>query len=655
MNKYKKYMYIGIFILLISLVGSVGTYAWFTWISPSNTKLTLSIGPLADVTFTSGNDINITNLAPVYNYTDGVSTTFTIKNYDSTSSLLYKVKLDITTIDNELKDESFKYTLLKDNSVVKEGNLSLTNNGTTLILNTASLDKAYSSTYSRTSTYKLYFWIDGNMENNPNMMNKSLIGKIDVGIETNVLTNTESNISSTSKFLNTSIARENISTLSFVDNIDVPEGLTTEDVSANKDGSILMWYTDTDGDGNYDVTIGSNNKIYLPTGYHYFSDLTNVTSINFSNIDTSGVTDMRSMFASCSNIEVLDLSNFDTSNVVSMGGFGYSSWGMFLDCKKLQNINLGSFNTSKVTQMGNMFYNCSSLTSLDLSNFDTSKVTQMGYMFEGCRSLTSLDLSNFDTSNVSYMREMFGGCSNLTSLDLTNFDTNNVTNMGWMFSNCSSLTNLDLSNFDTSKATDMSYMFRYCSSLINLDISNFDTSKVTDMIEMFSNCSSLTSLDLSNFDTSNAAAMSMRSMFSNCSSLTSLDVSSFDTSKVTMMDNMFSGCSSLTSLDLSNFDTSKVTTMYSMFYKCSSLTDLNLSSFTFTKNVSVYCMFSHCSKLEKLDLRNADFANSSSGRPDDGDGLLRNVPTSATIYLKNTEGNKTFMSTYYRRFTPTYV
>ena len=67
MDKYKKFMYIGIFILLISLVSSAGTYAWFNWISPSNTSVTLSIGNLADVTFTSGPDINITNLAPVYN------------------------------------------------------------------------------------------------------------------------------------------------------------------------------------------------------------------------------------------------------------------------------------------------------------------------------------------------------------------------------------------------------------------------------------------------------------------------------------------------------------------------------------------------------------------------------------------------------------
>lgn len=31
MTKEKKYMIIGIFILMITLVGGVGTYAWFTW------------------------------------------------------------------------------------------------------------------------------------------------------------------------------------------------------------------------------------------------------------------------------------------------------------------------------------------------------------------------------------------------------------------------------------------------------------------------------------------------------------------------------------------------------------------------------------------------------------------------------------------------
>ena len=50
---------IGTFAFFILVL--MGTYAWFTWKSSSNTNVTLSIGNLADVTFTSGPDINISN------------------------------------------------------------------------------------------------------------------------------------------------------------------------------------------------------------------------------------------------------------------------------------------------------------------------------------------------------------------------------------------------------------------------------------------------------------------------------------------------------------------------------------------------------------------------------------------------------------------
>ena len=486
MDKYKKFMYIGIFILLISLVSSAGTYAWFTWISPSNTSVTLSIGNLADVTFTSGPDINISNLAPVYNYTDGVSTTFTVRNTNSTDSLLYKVKLEITSIANELKNESFKYTLLKDNKVVKTGNLKDAVSGNTLILNTSSLDKGSTSS-PKISTFKLYFWIDGNIENNFNMMNKSLVGKIDVGVETNVITNTESNISSTSKFLNTEVPRQNITTLKVVDNLDIPEGATVVDVSKNNDNTIKMWYNEADANGNYDITIGSNNTIYAnPSSFELFSNLTNVTSIDLSNMDTSGMTNMFNMFSdntSLTNITFGD--NFNTANVTNMGGMfknctilktiDLSSFdtsnatifaSMFMNCQGLQNLDLKSFNTSNVERMETMFYNCSSLTSLDLSNFNTSKITDMTYMFNRCKSLTNINLSSFDTSNVSSLYDAFAGLTSLKVLDLSSFDTSKVTNMGRMFLNSNNLVTIYVSDlWNISNVTSASRMFEGCTSL----------------------------------------------------------------------------------------------------------------------------------------------------------------------------------------------
>ena len=513
MDKYKKFMYIGIFILLISLVSSAGTYAWFTWISPSNTSVTLSIGNLADVTFTSGPDINISNLAPVYNYTDGVSTTFTVRNANSTDSLLYKVKLEITSIANELKNESFKYTLLKDNKVVKTGNLKDAINGNTLILNTSSLDKGSTSS-PKISTFKLYFWLDGNMENNSNMMNKSLVGKIDVGIETNVITNTESNISPTSKFLNTEVPRQNITTLKVVDNLDIPEGATVVDVSKNSDNTIKMWYNEADANGNYDITIGSNNTIYAnPSSTSgLFSNLTNVTSIDLSNMDTSGMTNMSNMFSdntSLTNITFGD--NFNTANVTNMSG-------MFKNCTILKTIDLSSFNTSNAIIFASMFMNCQGLQNLDLKSFNTSNVTSMLSMFYNCSSLTSLDLSSFNTSNVERMETMFYNCSSLTSLDLSNFDTSKITDMTYMFNRCKSLTSINLSSFDTSNVSSLYDAFAGLTSLKVLDLSSFDTSKVTNMGRMFLNSNNLVTIYVSDlWNISNVTAASR--MFEGCTSL----------------------------------------------------------------------------------------------------------------------------------------
>ena len=512
MDKYKKFMYIGIFILLISLVSSAGTYAWFTWISPSNTSVTLSIGNLADVTFTSGPDINISNLAPVYNYTDGVSTTFTVRNANSTDSLLYKVKLEITSIANELKDESFKYTLLKDNKVVKTGNLKDAVSGNTLILNTSSLDKGSTSS-PKISTFKLYFWIDGNIENNFNMMNKSLVGKIDVGVETNVITNTESNISSTSKFLNTEVPRQNITTLKVVDNLDIPEGATVVDVSKNSDNTIKMWYNEADANGNYDITIGSNNTIYAnPSSFELFSNLTNVTSIDLSNMDTSGVINMSNMFS---------------------------------DNTSLTNITFGdNFNTANVINMSGMFKNCTILKTIDLSSFDTSNATIMTSMFMNCQGLQNLDLKSFNTGNVTSMLNMFYNCSSLTSLDLSSFNTSNVERMDAMFYNCSSLISLDLSNFDTSKITDMTYMFNRCKSLTSINLSSFDTSNVSSLYDAFAGLTSLKVLDLSSFDTSKVTNMGR--MFLNSNNLVTIYVSDlWNISNVTAASRMFEGCTSL--------------------------------------------------------------------------------------------------------------
>ena len=183
-------------------------------------------------------------------------------------------------------------------------------------------------------------------------------------------------------------------------------------------------------------------------------------------IDTSGVTNMNSMFYNCYSLVSIPL--LDTSSVTTMNS-------MFSGCSSLVSIPL--LDTSSVTTMSSMFYLCSSLVSIPL--LDTSSVTNMNSMFYLCYSLVSIPL--LDTSSVTNMGSMFSSCYSLVSIPL--LDTSSVTNMGTMFSNCYSLVSIPL--LDTSSVTNMSYVFSSCYSFVYVSLKNVkracDLSKATKL------------------------------------------------------------------------------------------------------------------------------------------------------------------------------
>ena len=543
MNKYKLYMIIGI----SSLVLSIGTtFAYYIWKSSTNAIVNLNICT-PTITFAGGSTINGVDMIPVLTKEDGTIKEIEVKkNSTCNRDVTMNLYLELTTFPTELSDSSFVYELYKnsDSTPVVSGNFSNREQGNIITL--------LSNQVLNTSkdTYTLYIYIDGNQDNPGTMAGKNFLFKLwgsgeGAIYKENVITASDNPSASTSKFFNTEVMREEIQSLTIAEDNTVPdiEGVVSKDISQNKDGTVMLWYTPkevTSSDGTtktmYDMWIGGENGV-LQTG-----------------------TNASGMFAYLTNVEKLDLSKLDTSYITNMSRMFYNSSG-------LKSIDLSNFDTRNVTNMNAMFGGCSSLTSLDLSNFNTSKVTNMSQMFWGCSKIISLNLSNFDTLKVTTMSSMFSSCSSLTSLNLSSFDTSNVTTMSLMFSGCSSVVSLNLSSFNTSKVTNMNYMFLRCTSLITLDLSNFNTSKVTNMSNMFYNCISLTSLDLSNFDTSKVTNMDY--MFIGCRNLVSLDLSNFNTSKVTNMDYMFSSCTSLKKIYVSDlWNTNSVTSSTNMFIAC---------------------------------------------------------------------------------------
>ena len=170
-------------ILLLTMVIGTGTLAWIVWFSKDNTKMNVTIGDLADVSFKTGNDINISNLSPSFYYDDGALTEFSIrKKKGLTTTLNTNIYLDITSISDELKNDNFKYVLLSSsdgntyNEVISSSFKDASVGKLSIVTDSPLTD---GKTY-----YKFYIWIDGNNENNETMQGKSLKGTLNVDVST---------------------------------------------------------------------------------------------------------------------------------------------------------------------------------------------------------------------------------------------------------------------------------------------------------------------------------------------------------------------------------------------------------------------------------------------------------------------------------------
>ena len=610
MNKYKLYMILGIVVLVLSVSSS---FAYYVWKSSTNALVSLNVCT-PTITFAGGSTINGVDIVPVLTKEEGTIKDIEVKkNSNCNRDVTMNLYLELTTFPTELAESSFVYELYKNSETmaIASGNFANKTEGDTITL--------LSNQILNTSkdTYTLYIYIDGNVDNPSTMAGKNFLFKLwgsgeGAIYKENVITTPDNPSTSTSKFFNTEVMREEIQSLTIAEDNTVPDtpGVISKDISSNQDGTVMLWYTPkevTSSDGStktmYDMWIGGENGV-LQTGTNasgMFAYLTNIEKLDLSKLDTSYITNMSRMFYNSSGLKSIDLSNFNTSNVTSMSH-------MFDGCSNLLNLDVSNFDTSKVTGMIAMFYNCSSLTNIDVSNFDTSNVKSMEAMFGLCSNLNTLDLSNFDTSNVTNMGNqvgkggMFQGCTNLKSLNISSFNTSNVTNMTWLFASCKSLTEIDVSNFDTSKVTSMRGMFSGASSLQTLNIANFNLSNVDSMSEMFRNCTNLIDLILPN--SSAPKLTTMYRTFQYCTNLKgTIDLSNFKPNNYVDFGFAFNGCKNVTEVKLNDF---KFSSFNAVFYGCTLLEKIDFTGISTSNITNMQTAFADCSSLTSLDLTNFD-------------------------------------------------
>ena len=189
-NMSKIFMIFGISILVIAIIGS--TFAYYVWTTgeEDTTKIVTSIGA-ATVIFDGGSDIENANLRPVSDKSKGIIKTISVKG--DTTGLTFNMYLDLITLPDALKEESFRYALYNGETLKKEGNFSsdyLTSNTSTCTENsTTHITLLTNEAISTTNvTYTLYIWIDGANYTNPNtMMNQTFSFKLHANGEGAVL------------------------------------------------------------------------------------------------------------------------------------------------------------------------------------------------------------------------------------------------------------------------------------------------------------------------------------------------------------------------------------------------------------------------------------------------------------------------------------
>ena len=155
--------YSGLLVIGAIMVGS--SLAWWTWSTSSNelTNVVVTVEG-ATISYEDGENITNNNLIPTSTKEKGISKNITVS---STGQVYLDLNMAVVTLEDGLKDASFKYEIYNGSDLVTGGNFANSNAGDNIAL-LSGVEVTSSPT-----TYTLYIWIDGNMSNPNTMYNQN--------------------------------------------------------------------------------------------------------------------------------------------------------------------------------------------------------------------------------------------------------------------------------------------------------------------------------------------------------------------------------------------------------------------------------------------------------------------------------------------------
>ena len=439
-----------------------------------------------------------------------------------------------------------------------------------------------------------------------------------------------------------------------------------------------------------------------------FSGSSSIKSLDMSSFDVSKVTTF-GLFGGNTGLKSVDISGWSFDSTTSLAGFFAAG------LTGLETVNLSNVDTSKITNMSSMFASTGNIKTLSLESFDTTKVTNMDYMFKDMTSVQTITVSDtFTTDKVSSSTEMFKNDENIRGGHNTRYTPDHINidyaHYDYGHPDPGYFNRGDVNSFtielDPNKGiisqyiitvyegnsigrlptpTRTGYAFDGWYEVIESGIeitkdyvpernmklhakwieigAKFDSGIVTnykfkqlagDTIDFQYNPATTADtniLAIKQSETEPTAAnktaehivsasdskLPIYAWFDNGTiywwteaakaylnedaqyqfygmrSVAEIETS-FDTGITQNMMYMFSDCYSLDNIDVSTFDTSSATNMRYMFYTGSEMKKLDLSNFDTSNVTDMYGMFLNMYKLEELDLSNWDFTKYNPGQ-----------------------------------------
>ncbi len=360
---------------------------------------------------------------------------------------------------------------------------------------------------------------------------------------------------------------------------------------------------------------------------YWFYDFCSATSLDFTNLDTSKVTNFSNFAVGCTALKTVTFGSgfdlfsrsenalvsqqywLDEDNQIQSQNYliGIAAPGTYYATEALTSHAFAVYSTEdnalifywdkEMVYAPVLSYDGRTVSEI-YTGFDTSVYTEASEVpWHAIREdvkTVSFD-SSFRTVQPASMAYWFYEFADAETISLANLDTSECTSMYCTFEYCQSVKTLDLSSLNTGKVTTMEGMFRDCESLVSVNVSGLDVSSVTTMNTMFRDCASLKEVDFTGWETSSITNLGQ--FLQGCTSLTEVDLSMFDVSHATALANIFNGCTNLVTINVCNWDTSSATGMASTFANCISLQTIYASRDTWVvgENTNKTNTFNNCS------------------------------------------------------------